>query len=104
MCFFWILYKYKLFAIYLQFFNSHLKMLEKRSTMCNDVLKSVKMCNVDTLLGSILSCLDEPQSSIIIIYQAAIYMYCYLLSSYLMQVHNATCVKITLEHKKTYLQ
>ena len=57
------------------------------------------MYNVDTLLGSILSCLDEPQRFIIIVYQAAIYMYCYLLSSYLMQVHNATYVKITLEHK-----
>lgn len=31
--------------------------------MCNDVVKKMKICNVGTLLETILSCLDEPQRS-----------------------------------------
>lgn len=64
--------------------------------MCNDVVKKVKICNVGTLLETILSCLDEPQRSS----SSDISLLSIL---YLIQGHNATCVKITLEHKKAYL-
>lgn len=51
--------------------------------MYNDVVKKVKICNVGTLLETILSCLDEPRRSS----SSDISLLSIL---YLIQGHNAT--------------